>query len=389
MGIKLRTAWLWLHRWTGLVLATVWVLVGLSGSYLAFGPEIDRMLNPDWATPQSAGPARPLAEVLAAAQAAEPHRFVHSVFPASGPQDVHHVWLTPSASDDSRMWELLVDPASARVLGQREAVPTADFGRRNLGNAVYTLHMQLLLGERGRVLVGLSGLFLLASAITGLVLWWPRSRAGLRQALRIKPGARGLRLHFDLHRSAGFYASLLLAMLGLTGAAMTFPGEARSVLNASGATMSPRPRWSEPLAPPHLDGDAAVATALRHAPGARLLCLWLPGASGPHWRVSLGEPGRVGAAEGRSEVWVDRQSGALLVDRRFERNLPGDTVFDWLLPLHNGQVLGLAGRVLIAAAGLLPLLLAVTGTVIWLRKRRGRLAAVRRKPLRRQATRPA
>ncbi|MFX8063399.1 PepSY-associated TM helix domain-containing protein, partial [Acinetobacter baumannii] len=90
-----------------------------------------------------------------------------------------------------------------------------------------------LLGERGRVLVGLSGLFLLASAITGLVLWWPRSRAGLRQALRIKPGARGLRLHFDLHRSAGFYASLLLAMLGLTGAAMTFPGEARSVLNAS------------------------------------------------------------------------------------------------------------------------------------------------------------
>ena len=132
MGLKLRTAWLWLHRWTGLVLATVWVLVGLSGSYLAFGPEIDRLLNPDWATPQSAGPARPLAEVLAAAQAAEPHRFVHSVFPASGPQDVHHVWLTPSTSDDSRMWELLVDPASARVLGQRRFRRKSRIGRKAL-----------------------------------------------------------------------------------------------------------------------------------------------------------------------------------------------------------------------------------------------------------------
>jgi uncharacterized iron-regulated membrane protein len=375
MALKLRRAWLWLHRWTGLVLATVWVLVGLSGSYLSFYQEIDRLLNPDWATPQSAGLARPLAEVLAAAQAAEPGRFVHSVFPPNGPEDVHHVWLTPSAGDDSRMWEMLVDPASARVLGLREAVPTLDFSRRNLGNAVYTLHLQLLLGERGGVLVGLSGLFLLASAITGLVLWWPRSRSGLRQALRIKPGARGLRLHFDLHRSTGFYASLLLAMLGVTGAAMTFPDEARSVLNASGASMSPRPNWPDAVAGSRIDADAALAAALKHAPGTRLLCLWLPGASGPHWRVSLGEPGRVGWAEGRSELWVHTQTGALLADRRYNRNLAGDTVFDWLLPLHNGQVIGLPGRVLIALGGVLPLLMAVTGTVIWLRKRRGRRAA--------------
>ena len=51
-------------------------------------------------------------------------------------------------------------------------------------------------------------------------------------------------------------------------------------------------------------------------------------------------------------------------------------------PLHSGRILGLPGRILISAMGIVVAALSVTGIVIWARKRRARLlAAKRRAPL--------
>jgi uncharacterized iron-regulated membrane protein len=36
----------WLHRWTGLTLTVFLILVGLTGSILAFKTKIDRVINP-------------------------------------------------------------------------------------------------------------------------------------------------------------------------------------------------------------------------------------------------------------------------------------------------------------------------------------------------------
>ena len=189
-----RQVWVVIHRWVGLLAGAWLVVVGLSGSFLAFYPEIDRALNPDWSTPQSRGEPLPMQRVLDSARQAMPGRFLHSVFPPDGPNDVHHVWFTPSAEDQGRMWEVLVDPDDGRVLGQREAVPTIEFSRRNIANTVYTLHYNLFLGDAGSTLVGFVGLFALVSSLTGVVLWWPRGGRGWSQALRIKTGARGVRL---------------------------------------------------------------------------------------------------------------------------------------------------------------------------------------------------
>jgi uncharacterized iron-regulated membrane protein len=40
--------------------------------------------------------------------------------------------------------------------------------------------------------------------------------------------------------------------------------------------------------------------------------------------------------------------------------------------LHSGERLGLVGRIAICAAGLLPLLFVITGTIMWLRQRRAK-----------------
>src|ERR1700730_6340166 len=62
--------------------------------------------------------------------------------------------------------EVLVDPRSGRIVGSRWA-------DRSPLHALRLLHTQLYLGTRGRVIVGLLGLWLVLQGLTGLYLWWP------------------------------------------------------------------------------------------------------------------------------------------------------------------------------------------------------------------------
>jgi uncharacterized iron-regulated membrane protein len=58
---------------------------------------------------------------------------------------------------------------------------------------------------------------------------------------------------------------------------------------------------------------------------------------------------------------------------RERRSLPaGEAFLHWQFPLHNGEAFGLPGRLLVFVAGLMPLVLACTGALIWWQRRRGR-----------------
>ncbi|MFZ3013608.1 MAG: PepSY-associated TM helix domain-containing protein, partial [Nitrospira sp.] len=46
--MSMRQLWVKIHRWAGLAMAGVLVIVGLTGSLLAFYPELQRLLNPHW-----------------------------------------------------------------------------------------------------------------------------------------------------------------------------------------------------------------------------------------------------------------------------------------------------------------------------------------------------
>ncbi len=75
---------------------------------------------------------------------------------------------------------------------------------------------------------------------------------------------------------------------------------------------------------------------------------------------------------GRSQMWVDGHSGAVVRADRAGAGRAGDLVDNLVLPIHTGQVAGLAGRVLIFVAGLAIALLSVTGTLVWFKKRSAR-----------------
>jgi uncharacterized iron-regulated membrane protein len=225
----------------------------------------------------------------------------------------------------------------------------------------------------GATLVGFSGLFLLMSCLSGLVLWWPRNQ-GFKKGLLVKSGSHGIRLHYDIHRVSGMYTVVLLVVLAATGIYLTFPNYLKPVIGlTSSLQQEPNFDFLPTSHLPMINADQALHLADAFAPGNRVKCLWLPGASGATWRVSMvGEQG-VGWSGGPVELWLHPEGGTVLASYKYEQGSAGDSLIAWQLPLHSGRAFGTMGRVLIFIAGLIPLIMGITGTAIWMRKRKSRI----------------
>jgi uncharacterized iron-regulated membrane protein len=372
--VRARRAWLAVHRWLGLALGGVVALLGLTGSTIVFDHAIDAWLNPALFTPRAPGPARSLDEIVAAAHAAAPEgTWRLSVSMPGVDHDVFTVYLSPAGSGAPRRpVEITVDPASGAVLGQRD-------GDSNLTTVIYRLHSTLLLGDAfgiddlGTYVVGFAGLGLLGSIISGLYLWWPRWRQ-LGCALRVKWRGSARRVNFDLHRAVGFWSALVLLISAGSGVSLTSPDYVRPLIGLASpvtalspnATSAPRPIRRAITA-----GEAALA-ATRALPGATVTFVSLPAGPRDVYRLALRRPSDLRRVFGNNRVWIDQYSGEVVSARTIATMSPGDVLLEWQFPLHSGEAFGLAGRLVVFTAGLVPTLLGVTGTTIWWRKRRAR-----------------
>lgn len=98
------------------------------------------------------------------------------------------------------------------------------------------------------------------------------------------------------------------------------------------------------------------------------------------YAIEKRQPGEANRRRPRSKVWIDQYSGEVVAVEDPEKFTGGETFFNLMWPLHNGEAFGLPGRILWCLTGLVPLVLYITGLTVWLRKRRARklrLAKVR------------
>ena len=347
--LRLRALSRTVHLWIGVALFLVLAPLGLTGSWLVYDDQIDAVLHPQ--RHAASGPAvrQAGAYVDAARQAfgdrARPTQLRLPQGPDGGPVMVQGGPLTA--------W---LDPLSGRVL---------DVGapRQELRGVIHQLHGNLFMAQPGRKLVGWLGLFMFVSCITGLVIWWPRGAFLKGFAWRRSPTAWS-----NLHHMAGFWICVPLAVLSFTGAAIAFPDLVRMV---SGA---PAPEARGPgqrpgdvaLAEPRLSVDAAVAAALAEAGPGKVQQVVLPGpGKRPSWRI------QVRGDKGAMQVRVDDGTG-----QAEARPAPppgpggGDPLMRAMRQVHDGDGLGPVWRAIIALAGVAPALLGVTGTVLWLKRRK-------------------
>lgn len=374
-----------LHLWIGLLFGMVFVTLGLTGSAIAWLHELDHMLNPDLlqvSPPPGLAASAPLSFSPAAIEAmsdtlsANPRygRPSMLVFPehAGG---VVVAWYRPRTAPNTSPLtqevarQVMLDPATLAVTGERNWGEPG-LSRRLLMPTLFHLHRYLVAGEVGKTIIGVSGLVLVLTAISGIILWWPRMhRKAIWQAMTVSHGGSWPRFHFRLHRAAGFFAAPVLLVLGFSGTYFNMPTWIVPAVNAV-ASVTPAIKTLNRSSMPQSQISTAQAASSAQSlfPQARISRLTLPAKSSAPYEVRLRQPGEIRQGDGATRVSIDSGDGKVLRVQDPLRAQAGDTLLNWLFPLHSGEAFGLAGRIFITCFGVLPLLFFVTGLSIWIKR---------------------
>ncbi len=280
LPLKLRHVWRWLHRWMGLLAGLAFVLLGLTGSLLAFRDEIDALLAPEFHGTRAQGARKSFEELVALARARNPgmSQAMLAFDPPHGPFRLlyrHPVQEMPRS--DGPRYELALNPYTGVVQGKRLRGGGISFTRTEIMGTLLHFHANLWAGKTGRTIVGVIALLLLFSSLSGISLWRP-SKGEWRRALSINRVAGRIRFHFDLHRIAGIGAAALLAVIAFTGSFFAFNTFYRSLIDPFSKTTlfdpPPKVESRQPHAP--LTVAKILAIAQQRYPGAAAQSLGLP-----------------------------------------------------------------------------------------------------------------
>jgi uncharacterized iron-regulated membrane protein len=370
-----------IHLYVSLVFGAIFVTAGLTGVAIAWTHELDAALNPGLlhsrAAPGAPAAAPAPAQVQAAVErlAQEPgYGKPSQLMLPFGADDVYVAWYRKPNKDKGSFdtdvaRQVMLDRYTLDILGERN-YGELGLSRPLLMSTLFHLHRYLFAGKVGKTVTGISGLLLALTSLLGFALWWPKhTLSGLRKALAVRGALSSRQFHYSFHRSAGFFMTPLLAVLGFTGMAMNLPDWVRPVVGAV-ATLETNGKLANGPAGDRkpLGVAAALAAAQQRVPQGRLTRITLGSAKTPY-EIRLRQPGEVRQGDGLTRVSIDAFSGDVLRVRDPLEAAAGDTFFNWQFPLHTGEAFGLAGRVLVSVSGLAPLAFMLTGLLLWLGRR--------------------
>ncbi|MBR8827410.1 MAG: PepSY domain-containing protein [Gomphosphaeria aponina SAG 52.96 = DSM 107014] len=343
-----------LHRYLGLVIGIITVIIGLTGSILVFYPEMDEFL-----ITQKFGKITPQGEQVSVTIIAEKIKDTYGSsllleslnFPAK-PDKPMQAWL---ASSDGKWTEAYINQYTGKILGDRQW-ETSLFG------FIYQIHYQLLAGDIGVIIAGIVAFFLFILSLTGIMLWpgWRKLIAGFK----IKFKAHPKRTNFDLHKVIGIVTAIFLGMIGLTGFCWNFYAQTEPLIYAATLTPKPTPPVSQPLPDKSsLSIEEILKKSDAALPDAETVGLSFPQSPEGVFRVRKRfqeEP-----IKGRSAVYLDQFTGKVLqVDNALQPSR-AQAVLNSFGPLHFGTFGGLPTRIFYVFVGLAPAILFVTGLIMW------------------------
>jgi uncharacterized iron-regulated membrane protein len=387
------------HFYAGLFVIPFVVILSITGIIYLFKPQLDAFIYRDllFVTPRST-----------AVSAEEQRVAVSEKYPAA----VIKAFTEPSATDRSSQFDIVtsdnkalsvfVDSYSGNVLGDYET-------DKSLPNYAFGIHGELMLGKWGDHIVELVASWAIVMMITGLYLWFPRGDRNLLTALLPNLRTKNKRAFwYGLHSSAGFYASLLILFMLISGLFWTefwgntfagvwsnFPKDKNPTsftsANTTGSLNSgPEKKiaWAAETMPlpesghhehhagmqmpaktsasSHsditLDSVVAVAREKNVVQGYSIL---FPQNESGVFTISApaDDPLR------QDTIHIDRFSGAVLAQVGWADYATVPRIVSFAISIHQGRYFGLANQILMLIAALAVLFLACSGVVMWWKRR--------------------
>ena len=214
--------------------------------------------------------------------------------------------------------------------------------------------------------MSLLGLPMLASLITGLVVYKRFWRGFLRPTLRIRQGARIF--WGDFHRLSGIWSIWFIAVISITGIwflIRAILADAHISISSEGLpTLIPRDQIPlvQPGQPvPRVTMDQAVATATETIPGFDVsFVMFAPDAYTP---MEVGGRGWYPLMFQTAEL--NPYTGELVGSRLLADRTPLEFVTESMRPLHTGDFGGIWVKMIWFFFGLLLSMMVLSGLLIW------------------------
>ncbi len=270
-----------------------------------------------------------------------------------------------------------IDPYTGEVLGQSQRTP---FFR-----TVFMLHRWLLDSQPadggifwGKRITGISTLLFVIILLSGIVIWWPRSRKGLKNGIQIALRKGKTCFWHDLHAAGGIYVLLLVLVMALTGLTWSFDWYKNAFYTLFGVETTapakgPAHKEKSPQGPQ--PGTTTEATA----PVTPFAC-WQQvynqvAAENPdRLKIEITDGtasvsnNRYGNIRGTDRYTFDPQSGQITGASLYKDTGNSGKIRGWIYSVHTGAWGGNLTRIIWFLAALLGATLPLTGYYLWIKR---------------------
>lgn len=379
-----RLIWRW-HFFCGLLLLPFILLLAITGAIYLFDKEYEDFAYADLltvTTDPTLQPALSASRQLAVAKAAYPERIVALYITASTAQHSTEIILkkksknkttaavkTANSSWDSRNDDapekisVFINPYTGKIIGELD-------NNKRFMTLIKDLHGELLTGKIGTTLVEFAASWTIVLIITGLFLWWPKTKS--LKGVLIPRFTNNKRLFWrDLHAVPAFYSSFLILFLLFTGLIWTdiWGSGFKYVQRAAGQSapssffdFNIHSKYQENMSPISLDQVVRLA---REKGLQGQLKIRLPlGKKGAYNLIKeADDPAK------RIVLQVDQYSAEVIQLIRWQDNPSLEKAVAIGIKLHRGDYFGLANQLLGLLTALALVVISITAVIMWWRRK--------------------
>lgn len=344
------------HLILGLLSGLVVFIVSVTGATYTFEEEFRNIIYKDVLFVEVQGIKKPIAELIKNAKEAYPKPGIKNIKIKNAPNSSVEIILKNKQS-------ILVNPYTGKVLGTFNK-ETDFFG------VVLQIHRSLYLGDVGKIITGTSATIFIFMLLSGIVLWWPKNKALLKQKFSIAKNVAWKRKNYDLHSVLGFYASWIIIFTALTGIVWSFKWAENTMYWLNNSKKEEKKYHSEYKADTkRLSIDKIIARAGSLYTNSDDCFISMPEDSLGAYRITLRYDDG-GFYKKGDQLFFDQYSGELLKAKLFESSSQGDKLKASNYDIHTGKVFGIVGQIIVFLAALISASLPITGFMMWRGKRR-------------------
>lgn len=365
-----------LHLWLGLISGLVVFVIAITGAIYTFSDELKSFFHQDrlYIAP-SKTPVYPLSKLQQIAETALKDKLVTRIEIFNQPNRTYIFRSQKINKEGLTYWDYYSIYQKVYINPYTGEVVKVENTKNDFFQIVLGLHMRLLFGEKiGHYVVGISVSMFVVLLLSGLVLWYPRkwSSSTINKSFKIKWKAKSKRVNYALHNVLGFYSSLVLLVIALTGLVWVYESvehSMRFIANGGKTVEKLKPVSSDTTKGQNiLNLDFVFQTAQKRHPSAFLYLISLP--AKPAGAITISSYLTDWNIYNRVSESYDRYSGQLIRSVSFNQLNRGDQLYQLNYDLHTGSILSLPGKVIAFLCSLICASLPITGLMIWLGRKK-------------------